>query len=119
MTCHFTQTATHVEVVRQGDAMARSDFKDLVLAVAVEGRPLDIWRRSGPIECHLLALMAHDELTSLMLTWKAHYQGSKLQLRTRRINMSLEESRRSFVDLVLVSIIISVSRCSFGLTLSL
>jgi hypothetical protein len=119
MTCHFAQTATHIEVVRQSDAMTRCDLKDLVLTVAVEGCPLDVSRRSGPIELHLLALMAHDKLTSLVLAWKAHYQASKLKLGTRRVNMRLKESRGSLVDLVLVNNNMSVSQRSFGLTLSL
>jgi hypothetical protein len=71
---NLAHPATHVQIVSQGNAMARCDLEDLVFTVTVEGRPLDILGWSRPIERHCLALVTHNELASFMLTRQAYHE---------------------------------------------
>ena len=54
--------------------MTRGHFEDFVLAVAVEGCPLDTPSLARPIEYRLMALMADNQLTAFMITREAYYE---------------------------------------------
>jgi hypothetical protein len=70
----FTHLTTHVEVVCEGDAMARSHLKNFVFAVAVEGSPLDALAWSRPVKGRRLTPVTHDKLPAFVLTWETHYE---------------------------------------------
>lgn len=56
---------TRVEIVRQCHSMAGGDFKDLMLAVAVKRRPLDVsWAVVGPVVIDGLAPMFDAQYAS-------------------------------------------------------
>jgi hypothetical protein len=74
MASEFAHTTAHVKIVRQSDAMPRGHLKDLVLAVTVEGCPLDTPGLARPIEYRLMALMADNQLTAFMITREAYYE---------------------------------------------
>lgn len=74
----WRRLTSDVEVLSQGDAVAGNDFKDLVLAVAVECSPLDARHdaitiflglglgRSRPVKLQAIASIAYSELA----TWR-------------------------------------------------
>jgi hypothetical protein len=104
MTRQLPKPAAKEEIIGQGDAVSGSDFQDLVLAVAVECGPLDVLGGARPVESSGMTLMANDKLTARISTWEAYNERTKLQIGPRGIDVSLEETRWSLVDLCLRSV---------------
>jgi hypothetical protein len=85
--------------------MSFGDLEDLMLAVAVESSPLNTIETvvgccGIPVEGHRVTSMTDDELAAFMMTRKRDDKRSELSVRTRSIDMSLEETGRGTVDLV-------------------
>ena len=62
----LSETARSEEVVGQCDAAATRHGKDFVLAIAVEGCPVDLGCGVGstaPVEANIVAFVAHGEFT--------------------------------------------------------
>jgi hypothetical protein len=95
----LTKTATHVEVVCKGNAVTRSDLEDFVFTIAVESRPLDVLGMARPIEGGGVALMTNDKLTTVVRAWKTDNERAELQIRSRSVDVWLEETRWSLIDL--------------------
>lgn len=71
-TCQSPSTADSVQIVGQSNSVSASDLEDLVLAVAIEGRPADISvvntvLSSSPLKRHLLLLVTNLELATFVL----------------------------------------------------
>lgn len=90
-----------IEVVRQGDTVARSHLQYLMFAVAVKGCPLDCLPsfRTCPVKDLLATLMSEDQLTTFVDARQANDEGSHLVLGPGRINVSFEFARRCRVYL--------------------
>lgn len=59
-----------VKVVGQGDAMTSCDLKNFMLAVTVEGTPvnsINLARRIAPVICDGVASVANYKLTTLIV----------------------------------------------------
>ncbi len=85
----------NVEVLCQRDAMAVRHHKDLVLAVRVEGRPLDRRRvvvRRAPVIRDCASIMAHYQHAALVCARQAHDEQAKRLLRARHIEVRLEKA---------------------------
>lgn len=88
-----------VEVVGKRDPMTSRDLVDLMLAIAVEGGPLNIILIS-PVISHLLTTVGNAKLAATMTIRKAHDESAELCNSARGIDVRLELSRRSRVDLL-------------------
>ncbi len=96
-----------VEVVGEGHAVAGGELLDFVLAVAVEGGPVDrvggeagVGDRAGaPVKGHGVAGVADDQLAALVVAGQADDEGAELSFRARGVDVGLEEARGGGVDL--------------------
>lgn len=93
-----------VQVVGQCYAVAAGDFEYLVLAVAVEGSPLNIGLASrgffaSPVEDGFFALVPNRKLTAYVGGREADDESAKLRPRSRCIDVGFKLARRPRVDL--------------------
>ena len=86
--------------------MARGDLQDLMLAVAVEGCPLDDWLVGfgGAAKHTLTACMSNNQFAAFVLKWKHDYKTTQLGLIARRVNMRLEFAARCAVNIEFVQL---------------
>jgi hypothetical protein len=78
-TRNLAEAVTNIAIISDGDAVARGYFENLVFAITVEGSQLDgVCGRSGPVERGGVALMTHNQLAALLLTWQANHERANL-----------------------------------------
>jgi hypothetical protein len=103
--CEQAVATGGIEVVGEGDTMAIDDLKDLVLAVAVEGGPLDggcildVSSKRAPVEDHLVLVMSDSELAPLVHRRERHYKRANLVDSSGGVNVGFELPRGAGVDL--------------------
>jgi hypothetical protein len=91
-----------VEVVGQGNAVPGGELLDFMLAVAVEGGPVDGVARvlgSAPVERDGVAGVAYDQLSSLVVAGQADDERAKLGFGAGSVDVRFEETGRGRVDL--------------------
>jgi len=80
--------------------MAGGDFADFMLAIAVEGGPLDrtsIISQSAraPVKRHVLTGVTDDKLAAFVMAGQTNYKRSELCLSARGVYMGLKKARGS------------------------
>lgn len=98
VTSQITDAWGIVQIVGQRYTVAVCDFQDLMLAVAVECRPLNTRRftiaRGTPVKTNLVVSVPYDQLSSLVRARKADDERPKLCLGTRSVDVCFEETGR-------------------------
>ena len=93
MTTKLAIAAYAVEVVGQREAVALGHLENFMLAVAVEGSPVDkvlVALGLAPVKHDRLFLVADLERTALVVQRQADDEGAELIRRARGINVGLE-----------------------------
>lgn len=91
-TRHLAEIMAREEDVGEDDALAGSSLRNFALPVTVECDPLDVFDRSGSVESGRVA--------ALVLGWKTYHERADLQVGLRGIDVRLEYSRCTLIDLV-------------------
>lgn len=79
-----------IEIVSERDPIA---FRDFMLAVTVEGRPLDGCLTLGTsVKPDFLAMVLHGQITSFEGRWKANHQRTNLVFGAWGVNMLAEKA---------------------------
>ena len=98
---HIGDFGSVIQVVCEGDAVALNHFADLMLAVAVEGGPLEdrhlLWR--VPVVLYPSSGMSHNQLTAFVRARQADDQRAELKLVAGSVDVGLEKARWPLVDL--------------------